>query len=114
MGTHAVARDAAGGVGCVEEGRGRDRTSASPLSTEVQNASTAPDRRCVPMPSRFGRLDHCCFGVSLGVEGTGSLGFRDNLVKTLLPFSSSRYIATTMVPSLSAPCAFYLFVRSTH
>jgi len=55
------------------------------------------------MPSRFGRLDHCCFGVSLGVEGTGSLGFRDNLVKTLLPFSSSRYIATTMVPSLSAP-----------
>src|SRR2546430_15032113 len=49
-----------------------------------------------------GRLDRYHFGASLGVEGAGALCIRESLVKILSPFSS-RYIATTIVPSWSAP-----------
>ena len=48
------------------------------------------------------RLDRYRFGASLGVEGAGALCIRESLVKILSPFSS-RYIATTIVPSWSAP-----------
>jgi hypothetical protein len=56
-----------------------------------------------PRAFTFGRargLDHR-FGDSLGVERAGALGFRESLVTILSPFSS-RYIATTIVPSWSA------------
>src|SRR5437870_1098093 len=56
-----------------------------------------------PRAFTFGRargLDHR-FGDSLGVEGAGALGFRESFVTILSPFSS-RYIATTIVPSWSA------------
>src|SRR5437899_8341901 len=43
------------------------------------------------------------FGDSLGVAGAGSLFPKESLVSTLSPFSCSRYIATTSVPSWSAP-----------
>jgi hypothetical protein len=66
----------------------------------------SPDtRRSATRPAAFtfGRvrdLDHR-FGDSLGVEGAGAAGFM-SLVKILSPFSS-RYPATTIVPSWSAP-----------
>ena len=48
------------------------------------------------------RLDQYRFGGSVGVEGAGALCPTASLVKILSPFSS-RYIATTIVPSSSAP-----------
>ncbi len=44
-----------------------------------------------------------CFGDSLGVAGAGSLFPKESLVSTLSPFSCCWYIATTSVPSWSAP-----------
>src|SRR5438128_5754974 len=43
------------------------------------------------------------FGDSLGVAGAGSLFPKESLVSTLSPFSCCWYIATTSVPSWSAP-----------
>src|SRR5439155_2049475 len=43
------------------------------------------------------------FGDSLGVAGAGSLFPKESLVSTLSPFPCSWYIATTSVPSWSAP-----------
>jgi hypothetical protein len=54
-----------------------------------------------PRSFTFGGARGHRFGDSLGVEGAGSLCFRESLVTIWSPFSS-RYIATTIEPAWSA------------